>query len=178
MYINKVWQSEMVAGMGEALLGSFIIVFFMMVFLFRSVSWSIVAMLPLSITIVFIYGAIGYFGKFYDMPIAVLSSLTLGLSIDFAIHFIEHARLYNKKYKDHKKTLTHLFEGTSQAIWRNVMVISVGFTPLFFAALQPYVTVGMFFFLIMIVSGITTLVLLPSLIKTFYKYLPDFKNHK
>lgn len=176
MHINSVWQAEMVSGMQEALLGSFIIVFLMMAFLFRSVVWAIVAMLPLSITIMFIYGAIGYAGKFYDMPIAILSSLTLGLSIDFAIHFIEHARMYNKEFGDYAKTLDKLFKGTAQAIWRNVMVISIGFTPLFFAALQPYFTVGMFFFLIMLVSGVTTLLLLPSVFKVFHKYLPALKG--
>lgn len=176
MYINKIWQESMVKGMGESLLGSFVIVFFMMVFLFRSVKWAFIAMLPLSITIVFIYGTIGFAGKFYDMPIAVLSSLTLGLSVDFAIHFIEHARSYNKKYKDYAKTFDKLFQGTAQAIWRNVMVISVGFTPLFFAALVPYMTVGMFFFLIMLVSGVTTLLLIPALLKLFHKYLPGFED--
>lgn len=178
MHINKVWQEAMVAGMSEALLGSFIIVFFMMLFLFRSISWAVIAMLPLSITIAFIYGAIGHFGKFYDMPIAVLSSLTLGLSVDFAIHFIEHAKAYNSKLNNFQKTFDKLFSGTAQAIWRNVMVISIGFTPLFFAALVPYFTVGMFFFLIMLVSGVTTLILLPSLMQLFNKSLPGLKQSK
>lgn len=177
MHINKIWQASMVKGMGEALLGSFVIVFFMMIFLFRSIKWAAIAMLPLSITIVFIYGAIGHYGKFYDMPIAVLSSLTLGLSIDFAIHFIEHARAYNLELKDYNKTFEKLFNGTAQAIWRNVLVISIGFTPLFFAALQPYFTVGSFFFLIMLVSGISTLLLIPALLKIFHKSLPGFKEH-
>ncbi|MGH1467743.1 MAG: MMPL family transporter, partial [Bdellovibrionales bacterium] len=171
MHINSVWQSEMVRGMGEALMGSFVIVFFMMMFLFRSLKWAFVAMLPLSVTIVFIYGAIGFSGKFYDMPIAVLSSLTLGLSIDFAIHFIEHVITYNKKLGSFEEVFNKMFDGTAQAIWRNVMVISIGFTPLFFAALQPYFTVGMFFFLIMLVSGVTTLLILPSILKTFNKTL-------
>lgn len=178
MHINKVWQAAMVSGMRDALIGSFIIVFFMMVFLFKSVKWSLIAMLPLSITIAFIYGMIGYAGKFYDMPIAVLSSLTLGLSIDFAIHFIEHARVLNEKNKDYKKTLDELFKGTAQAIWRNVMVISIGFTPLLFADLVPYKTVGIFFLLIMLISGVTTLLLLPALIKTFHRFLPSFKNNQ
>jgi len=176
MHINKVWQEEMVHGMGESLLGSFIIVFLMMIVLFRSISWATIAMLPLTITITLIYGSIGFVGKFYDMPIAVLSSLTLGLSIDFAIHFIEHARSYNSTLKDFAKTLDKLFKGTAQAIWRNVLVIAIGFIPLFFANLQPYFTVGMFFFLIMIVSGSTTLLLLPALLKIFHRYLPGFRQ--
>jgi hypothetical protein len=36
-------------------------------------------MVPLSITIAFIYGVIGLIGKDYDMPVAVLSSLSLKL---------------------------------------------------------------------------------------------------
>lgn len=176
MHINKVWQESMVKGMGESLLGSFMIVFFMMIFLFRSIKWATIAMLPLSITIIFIYGAIGHFGKFYDMPIAVLSSLTLGLSVDFAIHFIEHARTYNKTFRNHARTFEKLFKGTAQAIWRNVLVISIGFTPLFFAALRPYFTVGSFFFLIMLVSGVTTLLLIPALIKIFHQYLPGLED--
>ena len=50
-------------------------------------------MVPLSITIVVIYGVIGLVGKDYDMPVAVLSALTLGMAVDFAIHFLERARV-------------------------------------------------------------------------------------
>jgi len=46
-------------------------------------------MIPLTVTITLIYGIIGLVGKDYDMPVAVLSSLTLGLSVDFAIHFLQ-----------------------------------------------------------------------------------------
>jgi predicted RND superfamily exporter protein len=177
MKINNVWQDSMVKGMQQALLGSFVIVFFMMIFLFRSVKWAVIAMLPLTITIMFIYGLIGFTGKFYDMPIAVLSSLTLGLSVDFAIHFIEHALVFNRRNKDFKKTYDEIFEGTAQAIWRNVLVISIGFTPLFLAGLVPYLTVGSFFFLIMLVSGFTTLLLMPAILRQFYRWLPGFKEY-
>jgi predicted RND superfamily exporter protein len=106
------------------------------------------------------------------MPIAVLSSLTLGLSIDFAIHFIEHIRMYFEKYNKIEQTYEEMFNGTAQAIWRNVLVISIGFMPLFFAGLVPYLTVGSFFFLIMLTSGVATLILLPAIVRQFYKYLP------
>ncbi len=176
MTINNVWQEEMVEGMMMALVGSFIVVFFMMLILFRSFGWAIMAMLPLTITITLIYGVIGFTGKFYDMPIAILSSLTLGLAIDFAIHFIEHARVYNKRLKNFDKTYEEIFNGTAQAIWRNVLVISIGFGPLFFAGLVPYLTVGSFFFAIMLTSGITTLIVMPAALKVFHRYLPGFRD--
>lgn len=175
-HINNIWQEEMVSGMRDALGGSFVIVFIMMVVLFRSIKWGFIAMFPLSLTILIIYGAIGFTGKYYDMPIAVLSSLTLGLSIDFAIHFIESARFTYKEQKNITDTMRVMFEGTAQAIWRNVLVIAIGFLPLFFATLVPYVTVGSFFFAIMLVSGVATLILLPAIVNKFHRWLPGING--
>ena len=93
----------------RALLGSFVIVFMMMLVLFRSFWFAALAMLPLSVTITFIYGLIGLVGKDYDMPVAVLSSLTLGLSVDFAIHFLERARATQKETGDWQETMAHMF---------------------------------------------------------------------
>lgn len=177
VHVNSIWQNEMVSGMAKALTGSFIIVFIIMTLLFRSSIWALIAMLPLSITIMSIYGLIGFSGKFYDMPIAVLSSLTLGLSVDFAIHFIAHTKMYIEKYQDSSKVFDALFNGTIQAIWKNVLVIAIGFCPLFFAGLVPYITVGSFFFLIMLVSGSTTILLMPAILRVFYKYLPWAKQY-
>jgi predicted RND superfamily exporter protein len=162
-YVNIVWQNQMVRGMGRALLGSFVVVFLMMTFLFRSIVWGIASMLPLTGTIAFIYGMLGWLGKDYDMPVAVLSSLTLGLSIDFAIHFIQRSREIHRETHNFEETMMRTFDGTGRAIFRNMMVLAIGFVPMFFASLTPYVTVGLFFFLIMMVSGLVTMVLLPAL---------------
>jgi len=162
-YVNVVWQDKMVSGMRLSLLSSFAIVFLMMMFLFRSPLLGLISMLPLSITIMAIYATIGFIGKPYDMPVAVLSSLTLGLSIDFAIHFMQRARTIHKRTRNFRETFNQIFEGPGRAISRNVLVIAIGFVPMFFSNLVPYITVGTFFFAIMTVSGAVTLLLLPSI---------------
>jgi predicted RND superfamily exporter protein len=164
-YINVVWQGEMVSGMLRSLMGSFVVVFAMMTLLFRSIRWGLVAMLPLSITILGVYGFIGWIGKSYDMPIAVLSALTLGLSIDFAIHFIQRTRELARETGSLSAAMSAVFEEPARAISRNAIVIALGFTPLFLAPLIPYVTVGAFMASIMVVSGASTLLLLPAVIK-------------
>jgi hypothetical protein len=166
-YINIVWQQKMVNGMRESLMGSFVVVFIMMVILFRSIRWGFISMLPLTITIMAIYASIGYLGKPYDMPIAVLSSLTLGLSIDFAIHFIQRFRTLYRELGNFKDAYHGIFEGAGRAISRNVLVIAIGFVPMLFSTLVPYITVGSFFLAIMIVSGLVTMLLLPAISKTF-----------
>lgn len=163
-YLNVVWQDAMVSGMIDSLLSSFVIVFIMMMLLFRSIKYGILAMLPLTFTITMIYGLVGWFGKAYDMPIAVLSALTLGLSIDFAIHFIQRVRELEAEKQSLRAALSAMFQEPSRAIARNAIVIAVGFTPLLLSPLMPYITVGFFLASIMILSALVTLVLLPALL--------------
>ena len=173
-YINIVWQNKMVIGMLQSFLGSFMLVFLMMIILFRSVLWGLISMIPLTLTIIGIYGFIGIVGKDYDMPVAVLSALTLGMSVDFAIHFLERARDMYKSGKTWHELAPEIFGEPARAITRNVLVIAIGFLPLLAAPLVPYKTVGIFICAIMGLSGAVTMFALPALMKLFEKQL--FKN--
>jgi len=164
-YINKVWQDLMVSGMLKAVLGGFAAVFLLMLILFRSPGLALISMMPLTFAIILSYGLIGFIGKDYDMPIAVVSSLALGLSIDFAIHFIQRFQQKYKENRDLEATNSYIFQGPARAISRNAFVIILGFLPLVFATLSPYVTVGTFFALLMAFSTLTTLLLLPGLMR-------------
>ena len=174
-YINTVWQNKMVFGMLQSFLGSFIIVFVMMTILFRSPLWGIICMIPLTITIVVIYGIIGLIGKDYDMPVAILSALTLGMSVDFAIHFLERVKASYAETGCWELSSGVMFGEPARAISRNVIVIAIGFLPLLAAPLVPYKTVGIFLCAIMALSGAITLLALPAIIKPAEKLLFRFK---
>jgi len=170
-YINVIWQDEMVSGMLSALLSSFAIVFVLMTLLFRSPLWGLLSMIPLTLTIAHIYGIIGLVGKDYDMPVAVLSSLSLGLAIDYAIHFLARSRDLYQVHGNWNDTLNAMFDEPARAITRNIIVIGVGFTPLLLAPLVPYQTVGLLISSILITAGATTLILLPAMMSVFQKRL-------
>ncbi|MHC4540905.1 MAG: MMPL family transporter [Planctomycetota bacterium] len=155
----------MVWGMLQSFMGSFIIVFIMMAVLFRSPLWGLVCMVPLLITIAVIYGIIGLVGKDYDMPVAVLSALTLGMAVDFAIHFLERARASYAETGSWQESAGVMFGEPARAITRNVLVIAIGFLPLLAAPLIPYKTVGIFLCAIMALSGAVTLLALPAIMK-------------
>tara|TARA_R110001583_G_scaffold167425_2_gene320215 strand:+ start:507 stop:3059 length:2553 start_codon:yes stop_codon:yes gene_type:complete len=178
-YINVIWQDAMVSGMATSLIGAFVFVFIIMAILFRSVLFGFLAMLPLSLTIAFIYGLVGWLGKDYDMPIAVLSALALGLSVDFAIHFLERTRAIHKQTGDISQTLKLMFEAPSRAISRNATVVALGFTPLLLAPLVPYITVGVLMAAIMAISATVTLLILPAALSVLgNKALPSSKGAK
>ena len=57
-----------------------------------SLRWALLAIMPVAWTVLIVYAVLGYAGKDYDMPIAVLSTLVLGIGVDFAIHFVQRFR--------------------------------------------------------------------------------------
>jgi len=176
-YLNIIWQKKMVGGMLRSFLGSYFIVLLMMIILLRSSLWSILSMIPLTFTLVFIYGIIGLIGKDYDMPVAVLSPMTLGLAIDFAIHFLTRTKRFYATHKSWLKSYEYVFGEPARAIFRNIIVISVGFLPLLAAPLVPYKTVGIFMAFILFSAGLATLFIVSSLINMLEKHMFPEKFH-
>jgi len=164
-YINKVWQDLMVVGMLKAVLGSFVVVFALMLFEFRSLTLGILAMVPLTGSITLTYGLVGWLGKDYNMPIAVCAALTLGLGIDFAIHYLQRFKAHVAESRDVEATNRHMFGEPGRAIARNAIVITFGFLPLTASTLGPYITVGLFFASLMLFCTLATLFMLPGALR-------------
>ena len=163
-YINVVWQQRMVTGMLKAFMGSFLVVLLMMMFLFRSGLWGVLSMVPLTVTIALTYGILGLFGKDYDMPVAVLSSLSLGLSVDYAIHFLARSQSMYQQHDSWVDVIIPMFSEPARAISRNAIVVGVGFLTLLPAPLVPYQTIGTLVALILLTAGASSLLILPALV--------------
>lgn len=164
-YINKVWQDLMVTGMLTAVLGSFLVVFVLMLLEFRSLTFGVLAMVPLSGSIILTYGLVGWVGLDYNMPIAVCAALTLGLGIDFAIHFLQRFKAHVIESRNVELTNQYMFGEPGRAIARNAIIITIGFLPLTFSTLGPYITVGLFFASLMLFCTLATLFMLPAALR-------------
>ena len=163
-YLNLVWQDEMVEGMLTGFLVTLAIVLVLLGILFRSVVWALIGIAPVLWTIMIVYGTIGLIGKDYDMPIAVLSTLVLGIGVDFAIHFVERFRELRADLGSSIAAIEAFAEEPARALTRNAAVIAVGFLPLLFSSLTPYVIVGIFLASIIVLSWLATVVALPALV--------------
>ena len=170
-YVNVTWQDQMVVGMAKALLSSFVVVALMMMFLYRSVLWGLLAMVPLTFSVAVLYGVVGMFGFDYNASIAILSALSLGLSVDYAIHFLTRARKLQTVHGSWKDTIGAVFGEPARAITRNVIVVGAGFLPLLLAPLVPYQTVGVTISSILVFAGFATLTILPALMKLLERWL-------
>ena len=141
-YLNLVWQDEMVSGMLQAFASTLavVVLLVLLVLLLRSLRWGIQAVAPVLWTALVVYGAIGLAGRSYDMPIAVLSTLVLGLGVDFAIHFVERFREAQRQLGSTAGAIDASSQEPALALTRDALVLAIGFTPLFLSSLSSALT--------------------------------------
>lgn len=173
-HFNLVWNEvvldDMLFGFGVALL----VVFGVLAADFRSVKWALVAYVPLLLTVLLVVGTLGWIGKAIDMPVAVLSCLSLGMAVDFAIHFVTRYRQHCAARaggvlgeEERAEALAWAIRWPGKGIVRNALMFAVAFAVMLAAPLTPYITVGAFIVSMMTLSALASLTLVPALIRTF-----------
>jgi hypothetical protein len=172
-YFNHVWNNEVLRDMVKTFLAALVVVLAILALSFRSLRWGMVAFVPLLFTIALIYGALGFIGKDFDMPISVLSTLSLGMAVDFAIHFIRRYRQRLAETGDTAEALVWTVARPGKGILRNAILFSLAFAVMLASSLTPYITVGVFIMTMMMLSAIFTLIYLPALIALFASRAPE-----
>ena len=172
-YFNLVWNDEVLWDMVKGFLAALVMVFVILVINFRSFKWALVSYVPLLATILLLYGVIGFMGRDFDMPISVLSCLSLGMAVDFAIHFV--GRLRQRRLAASGEALVDSLAWTAarpgRGILRNALLFAAAFSVMLLAPLTPYITVGAFIVSMMLVSALLTIVYLPALITLMQGWL-------
>jgi predicted RND superfamily exporter protein len=172
-YFNMIWNHEVLWDMVKGFILALIAVLLILALDFRSIKWAVIGYMPLLFTIVLIYGAVGFAGKDFDMPISVLSCLSLGMAVDFAIHFVSRFRQRMATTPDEDLTEALLWTAArpGKGIMRNAVLFAASFAVMLFAPLTPYITVGAFIVTMMLLSSVMTIIYLPALITLTQRWL-------
>jgi hypothetical protein len=164
-YFNLVWNDEVLWGMVTSFMSGLVFVLVLLVIEMRSLRWGLLSFVPLLFTIAVIYGMVGLVGKDFDMPVAVLSTLSLGLAIDFAVHFVGRFQQHYATHSKPEESLVWTVARPGKGIFRNAALFALGFVVMVFAHLTPYITVGVLMAAIMLLSSISSVVFLPALVR-------------
>jgi predicted RND superfamily exporter protein len=172
-YFNLVWNDAVLGDMVRGFTLALVVVFAILALNFRSLLWALFGYMPLLFTILLIYGVVGFAGKDFDMPLSVLSTLSLGMAVDFAIHFISRfrQRLADTGSADIAQALQWTAARPGKGILRNAVLFAAAFSVMLFAPLTPYVAVGAFIVAMMLLSALVTVLLLPALVMLGRRWL-------
>ena len=80
-------------------------------FFFRHYGWGFLGIIPLSAAVILNFGFMGIFGVHLNHVTALLSSVIIGVGVDFAIHYIsQYRRLANQELAISKQTTSVIDE--------------------------------------------------------------------
>ena len=161
----------------QSLIIAVILVFICLVFLLRSFVGGLIGLVPIGFTLLVILGFMGFFGIPLDIATVLVGSISIGIGIDYSIHFISRFRKEIRKDKSELKALDRTLETTGKAILINVITVTMGFLVLILCDLVPLQRFGVLVAITMICSGLSAITLLPAIILlTKAGFIGDFER--
>ena len=167
-------------GQITSLVFAFVAILLLLFIIFRSFSAGLLGSFPLLFAIISTFGIMGWMGIELDIITALLSSISIGLGVDYTIHIFWRMKTELKKSSNYSDAVITSLKTTGRGITINAFSVIVGFTILMISNFMPV----RFFGFLVVVSIFTcllgALVLVPSLCLMLKpKFLePGFSKNK
>ncbi len=164
--INVATSNEVVTSQIRSLSGSILAVFLMLALIFRSVSRGLMGMIPLVFTVLFNFGVMGFFGVHLDIGTALVSSIVIGIGVDYSIHYL--SRMFHELAdgKELHDAISNTVRRSGKAITSNAVIVGFGFLALSVSEFLPLVTLSWMIWLTLNISALATMILIPALAVT------------
>ncbi len=134
---------------------------------FKSMAWGMLSIIPLLSAIIINFGLMGFSGIYLSHVTALLSSVIIGVGVDFSIHYIYHFKANRTKDKSDKNS-TETFNEVGYPIVLD-SASNMSFGALIFSNFIPVQFVGGLMVFAMLATSVGTLTLLASLTEILKK---------
>lgn len=171
-YKALVFTDLILEGQISSLILSLLIVMILLSIMFRKLIVGLAATVPLILTALISFGLMGALNIPLSTTTALLSSIAIGIGIDYAVHFVSQYRLNARKGHDRLTTAKITMYHSGRAIAFNAIVVIAGFMVLLFSVFPPNRELGALISLNMFttfVGTITILLVLLNYSKVFFK---------
>ena len=139
-------------------------IFIMFLFIFKSISLSILALIPNTLPSLFILGIMGALGIPLDLMTITISAIAIGIGVDNAIHYIHRFKAEFKKDQDYLATMYRSHNSIGLAMFYTSITVTLGFLILVLSNFIPSIYFGVFTAIAMLSALLANLTLLPKLI--------------
>lgn len=163
--LTDIELADMVVdGQLKSLLIAILIVFVLLSFVFKSFKGGLLSALPISIATVVLFGLMGIFGIALDIATALLSSIMIGIGVDYTIHFLWRFKKERSRGITEQEAVYNTLTTTGRGIIINALSVVVGFVPLVFSSFTPLRFFGALIVISILACLLSSLFLVPSII--------------
>ncbi len=147
----------------KSLIIAVLLVFLCNIILLRSMTGGLVGLIPIGFTLFMLFGSMGLARIPLDVATVLIGSISMGIGIDYSIHFLNRFRREYRVGKEIRSSLAHTLDTTGKAIFINMVTVSLGFLTLILGSFIPLKRFGYLITIAMLCSGLGALTLLPSI---------------
>ena len=144
---------------------------------YRKLALGILTMLPVIISSIWILGTIYLLGYSLNVMTVMVTSLTIGLGITYAIHVVERFRLVADRTGEIIKAVEEAVANTGQAVLMAALTTIAGFAVLIFSPMPPEQQFGIVTAITILYSFITTILAVPPLLLLWGKWRKRKKGY-
>jgi len=166
-YKALVFSDLILQGQIKSLLISLLTVLVLLIIMFKSVKAGLIGSVPILITAILSFGIMGLFNIPLSTTTALLSSIAIGIGIDYAIHFLQYYKLNLRQSKLKVTAIYRTMNQTGKAIMFNAIVVISGFLILIFSVFPPNRALGALVSLNMFTSLLGTLTIMMILVFSY-----------
>lgn len=175
-YKSLVFSGLILNGQISSLGISVLIVFLLVAFMFRSLLLGLIGTIPVAISIAVNFGIMGLLDIPLTTSTALISSIAVGIGVDYAIHFIERYRESLKETGDATTAARFAMSHTGRAVLLNAVIVTAGFLVLLFSVFPPNRQVGALVSLNMATSFIATISIMFLVLRKSYVSIKENKK--
>lgn len=157
-------SDKVIEGQVTSLLLSVVIVFILMVILFKSLTAGILSILPLALSLILLFGTMGFTGVELNIATAMLSSIMIGVGIDYTIHFLWRFKIERGNGLSHENAVIKTLTTTGRGILFNALSVIIGFAALMISNFMPVKFFGVLVVMSIFTCLVGAMVLLPVII--------------
>jgi predicted RND superfamily exporter protein len=162
--IYKHLDDSLVKSQIESFIIALVFIYVLIALQLRSLIGGLFGLIPIVLTVVLMFGIMGFTGIPIDVATVLAASVALGIGIDYSIHFSIRFKTFFRGMDRVGEALDNTLKTTGRAIIINVLAVTMGFVTLMFAQLVPLQHFGALVAITMIGSGLGALTLLPALV--------------
>jgi predicted RND superfamily exporter protein len=137
---------------------------------YRRIRETFASLVPIALTIVALLGFIAISGIQLNLLTAVVSSIVLGVGIDYAIHLVAAIDIARK---DGDGYVYRALDRAGRPIVANALGIAIGLTALWISPLKIHGQISSIMWVAMITAALATLLVLPALLPSAGTALPE-----
>ncbi|MFO7524885.1 MAG: MMPL family transporter [Ignavibacteriaceae bacterium] len=161
--IDKELSEAVVKGQYNSLIFAFLAILFLITIIFRSINAGLIGSFPLVFSVISTFGIMGWLSIELNIVTAIMSSISIGLGVDYTIHIFWRLKTENAEEINPQQAAINAIQTTGRGISINAFSVILGFSVLLLSA---FPIVQSFAFLIIIsvfLCLICAMLLIPAL---------------